>query len=110
LNDSDIRGDHLTELGQGQPGPERINAVVVLTDGGDHDPETGARYTLRQLGDIIDTRSGGQPPVRIFTIGFSGDAESDALEEISSLTGAEFLDASDPASLELIFLDVVDNF
>jgi Ca-activated chloride channel family protein len=102
--------DHLTELSRNQPGPERINAVVVLTDGGDNDPVTEARYTLRQLLDAIDARSGEEPPVRIFTIGFGGQAEFDALEAISSTTGAEAYDASDPASLERIFLDVVDNF
>jgi Ca-activated chloride channel family protein len=108
--------DHLVRLSQGQNGPERINAVVVLTDGGNHDADEYASYDLPALLADIDDRAregSGADSVKVFTIGFSESIEADdfqVLQQISAATRAQAYDASDPASLERIFLDVVNNF
>jgi Ca-activated chloride channel family protein len=62
---------------------ERINAVVVMTDG----QENNSRMSLRQLVGEITQES--QLPVVVFCIAYGADADIDTLEAIAEPTGGQ---------------------
>jgi Ca-activated chloride channel family protein len=89
--------------------PERINALLVLSDGRNEDPRN------TDLGDLLDdlrATSEGQSsrPVRIFPIAFSGDADLQTLSDIAEATDAAAYDATDPTTIDRVFTAVVSNF
>lgn len=87
--------------------PERINAIVLLTDGKNEYPsDTDLDGLVRSL-TTTELTAGS---VRVFSIGYGADADLDALRQISEASRAAAYDASDPASIERIFTAVVSNF
>jgi hypothetical protein len=82
------------------PAEGRINAVVVLTDGDDHD-ETN-RLGLEELLARLDSE------VQVFSIALPG-ASSAAMEAISGRTGAESYPADDPSSLATAFVAIFNS-
>jgi Ca-activated chloride channel family protein len=86
---------------------ERINAIVLLSDGRDDTPiPTVSREAM------IATLQGQQPatPVNVFTLAYGGGADVDALRQISAVTGGQFYEATDPARLKTVLADLVTNF
>jgi Ca-activated chloride channel family protein len=86
--------------------PERINAVVLLTDGKNEYPaDTDLDGLVRQLrGESPDTS------VRVFSIAFGDDADLGALRRIGEASGAAAYDAKDAASIDNVFTAVISNF
>ncbi|MBV9254277.1 MAG: VWA domain-containing protein, partial [Actinobacteria bacterium] len=89
--------------------PKRINAVVLLTDGKNEDPNNNDfNATLNAL------RSGSEglstTPVRLFTIGYGKDADLATLRRMAEATNAASYDASDPQTINKVFTAVVSNF
>jgi Ca-activated chloride channel homolog len=88
---------------------QRINAVLLLTDGQNEDERNddldGLLRTLRG-------RNEGQSanPVRIFPIAYGQDADLPTLKRIAEATNATVYEASDPTSIDKVFLAVVSNF
>jgi Ca-activated chloride channel family protein len=70
---------------QGLQDSERINAIVVMTDG----KENNSRIQLRELIDKL--RRGGETglPVVVFCVAYGNDADMGMLEEISAATGGQ---------------------
>ena len=89
--------------------PERINAVVLLTDGVNEDPRNpdldGLLNSLRSSNEGQATR-----PVRIFPIAYGEEADIGVLRRIAEATNASAYDASDPASISKVFTAVISNF
>jgi Ca-activated chloride channel family protein len=92
---------------------DRINAVVVLSDGvnddGDFDDDQS------QLDELLETLSEGSEgqasrPVRVFPIAYGEDADLAVLGQIAEASSAAVYDASDPASITKVFTAVVSNF
>jgi Ca-activated chloride channel family protein len=71
--------------------PERINAVVLLTDGDDQDSHRSFEEALRQL-DQGDTPN----PVRMYTIAYSSGAgpAREALDRLAAATGGKSYEGS----------------
>lgn len=93
--------------------PDRINAVVLLTDGRNDDGDTSD--DADQLADLLatlteETESEIGRPVRVFPIAYGEDADLDVLRQIAEATNAAAYDASDPASISKVFTAVVSNF
>lgn len=86
--------------------PTRINAVILLTDGrcDDFDDGCDIEPLLRLL------RSNERDPVRVFPVAYGTDADVDALEAIAAASQARLYVASDPLTIESVFLSVVSNF
>jgi Ca-activated chloride channel homolog len=89
--------------------PERINAVVLLTDGRNEDPRN------RDLDALLsDLRAGSEGqstrPVRVFPIAYGKDADLSVLRRIAEATNAAAYDASDPTTIDKVFTAVVSNF
>ncbi|MPZ72984.1 MAG: VWA domain-containing protein [Nitriliruptorales bacterium] len=88
---------------------ERINAVVLLTDGRNEDPRNS---DIDRLLEILRSSNEGQAtrPVRIFPIAYGGDADLDVLRRIAETTNASAYDASDPTTISKVFTAVISNF
>jgi Ca-activated chloride channel family protein len=89
--------------------PERINAVVLLTDGRNEDPRN---EDLGELLQYLRAENEGETtkPVRIFTIAYGGDADEATLKRVAESTNAAAYSAVDPATIVNVFNAVVSNF
>jgi Ca-activated chloride channel family protein len=86
--------------------PQRINAVVLLTDGrNEYPPDIDLNGLVRQL----QTENEGRA-IRIFPIAYGEDADLGTLTRIASASRAAAYNASDPASIDKVFTAVVSNF
>lgn len=87
---------------------DRINAIVLLSDGENDAPNAptiGAEEMLANLKDMHHAT-----PVLIFTLAYGADADVATLQSISSATGAHYYDATDPSKLEAVLGDLVTSF
>ena len=70
---------------QRQADPERINAIVAMTDG----KENASDVTIRQLAEEI--RAGNQQiPVIIFSIAYGDDADYEMLQALAEASGGQW--------------------
>lgn len=93
--------------------PTRINAVVLLTDGknqdGDNTPDDDQLTSLlRFLQDA--TQGETSKPVRLFTIGYGADADSNVLKQLADSTSGAYYPAADPKTINKVFTQVISNF
>ncbi|MCU1430025.1 MAG: hypothetical protein JWL83_4025 [Actinomycetia bacterium] len=88
---------------------QRINAVVLLTDGRNEDARNS---DLEGLLRTLRTQAEGESakPVRIFAIAYGADADLQTLRRIAEATNAQVYDASDPTTISKVFVSVVSNF
>jgi Ca-activated chloride channel family protein len=85
--------------------PDRINAVVLLTDGRNDDARNDDKEAFL---NILRNQSDEQR-VRVFTIALGG-ADEALLKEIARESGGLYYDAADPAKIKDVFRDVISNF
>jgi Ca-activated chloride channel homolog len=88
---------------------DRINAVVLLTDGRNEDPNFD---DLRSLLSQLRSGTEGQltSAVRVFPIAYGEDADLETLRRIAEATDAAAYDAKNPNTIEKVFSDVIGNF
>ena len=91
---------------------ERINAVILLTDGrnddGFADDDKDQKSTL--LANLKASADGEiTKPVRIFTIAYGEDADLVSLRAIAESSNGAAYQASDPASIKKVFTAVVST-
>jgi Ca-activated chloride channel family protein len=88
--------------------PERINAIVLLSDGQNTEPYPGGAQALLAK---LDPR-GKDTPVRIFTVPYGqvNNADIPTLAEIARLTRAAQYDVSNPLNACGAFVQVFRNF
>jgi Ca-activated chloride channel family protein len=105
----DVTASSYDQMTAGYEG-ERINAIVLLTDGRNDDPD--GELDLPALLDRLTAGSEGQQsqPVRIFPIAYGSDADLATLQQIAEATNAAVYDASDPTSISKVFDAVISNF
>jgi Ca-activated chloride channel family protein len=93
--------------------PDRINAVVLLSDGvnDDGDPSDDEEQ-LDQLLAELQSSSEGQAsrPVRVFPIAYGADADFDVLKAIAEASASAVYNASDPTSIDQVLAAVISNF
>jgi len=89
--------------------PERINAVVLLSDGRNEDD---LNEDLDGLLDFLRGENEGENtrPVRIFPIAYGADADEATLKRIAEATNAASYSAIDPTTIVNVFNAVVSNF
>jgi Ca-activated chloride channel family protein len=86
--------------------PGLINAVVVMTDGKNDDPDSDLNRLLADLRPGEDTSR----TVRVFTVAFGADASLPELKEIADASTGASYDARKETSIEKVLSDVVSNF
>lgn len=87
--------------------PDRINAIVLLSDGRNETelPTTTAEQMLGTLDELHHSS-----PVLVFTLAYGADADVATLQSISSATGAHYYDATDPTEVDEVLGDLVTSF
>ncbi|HET8779084.1 MAG TPA: substrate-binding domain-containing protein [Agromyces sp.] len=87
--------------------PDRINAIVLLSDGKNEyfGPSVTADQMIANLGEHHHHN-----PVLIFTLAYGADADVATLQSISSATGAHYYDATDPTKVADVLGDLVTSF
>jgi Ca-activated chloride channel family protein len=87
--------------------PERINAVVVLTDGEDTDSEATADEVVRK----VRAQGDSDDQVRVFTIAYSASASgaAEALEAIASASGGQPYEG-DTEDIEAVYRSISSFF
>jgi Ca-activated chloride channel family protein len=86
--------------------PQRINAVVLLTDGkNEYPPDTDLTGLLREL-----QSEGEDQAVRVFPIAYGDDADLATLQKVATASRAAAYNAADPSSIDKVFTAVVSNF
>ena len=94
------------ETARASAGGDTINAVVVMTDGKNENPEdTDIDGLVAELGDQAH-----EDGIRVFTIAYGQDADLDILERISEASRAAAYDATDPLTINAVFANVLSNF
>ena len=92
---------------------DKINAVVLLTDGANDDGNK-ADDRAQLDGLLAELRVGSEGanirPIRIFPIAYGKDAQKNILRQIAEASNAAAYDASNPATIEQVFANVISNF
>jgi Ca-activated chloride channel family protein len=83
---------------------ERINAIVVMTDG----IENASNISLGQLIDKIQTGN-NKLPVVIFTIAYGSDADTGTLKSIAAASGGQERDGT-PDNIRTLYQDLSNYF
>jgi Ca-activated chloride channel family protein len=103
LYDAVILGhQHLLE----HPTPDRITAMVVLSDGTDESSRASLEETLATIAASDEKLGSG---VRIFTIGYGEGAREDVLDQIATATNGKFFKGT-PENIEEIFKEISTFF
>ena len=86
--------------------PDRINIVVLLTDGINDDPTGGITRAelLRRL-----KAEQGDNPVQIITIAYGANADAESLRLISKATGGLAYVSRDPKDILRVFTDAISK-
>ena len=84
--------------------PNRVNAVLLLTDGMNDDDNS---ITLDQLLSTLASEQDPTKPVPVISIAFGPDSDVNALQQISKATGGATYLSQDPRQIGEIFLDAV---
>lgn len=93
--------------------PSKINAVLLLTDGKNEDGKTSDDpKQLAELQKYLQEQTLGElgKPVRLYTIGYGADADSNVLKQMAESTNGSFYSATDPKTINKVFTAVVSNF
>jgi Ca-activated chloride channel family protein len=85
---------------------DRINAVIVLTDGKQDPPQPDALPRLVSALESEDEDSA----IRVFPIAYGDDADLGILRQIADASQGAAYDAKDPATIDRVFTAVVSNF
>lgn len=89
--------------------PDRITAVVLLSDGENDTPNVATIGADQMLTNLEHLHHGGTP-VLVFTLAYGADADVATLQSISSATGAHYYDATDPTKVKAVLGDLVTSF
>ncbi len=84
--------------------PDRINAIVLMSDGLDTASRTSERKLLREL-----ERTVSEVPIRIFTIAYGDDADRDLLQQIAETTEGRMVEGT-PENIRRIYIILSSYF
>ncbi len=92
------------QSGRQKAEPNRIHAVIVLTDGEDNQSKTSLADLLKLV--KFDSE---RAPVRIFTIGYGEEASEKILKQIADSTQGRFYKGT-PENITTVFRDIATFF
>lgn len=103
----DATGEGFEEVEALARADDRINAVVVLTDGDDTDSSRSLDGLVAELSSQGDSAT----QVRVFTIAYSATAEGavDALKEIAEASGGQYYEG-ETEDIELVYRSISSFF
>ena len=86
--------------------PERLNAVILITDGHNDDP--GGGLTLAQL--VQKLRTQAKPAVHVVAIGYGPQADQAALRTIAGASAGVAIEVRDPRDIQKAFIEALTRF
>jgi Ca-activated chloride channel family protein len=86
--------------------PERVNSVVVLSDGR-NEYASAHGITKASLLSALAAEADGEPAVPVISIAYGPSSDIPALRAISNATGGTVYTARDPRDLPMIFRDAI---
>jgi Ca-activated chloride channel family protein len=86
---------------------DRINSVVLLTDG--EDDNTGSGLTLAALVERLRAAD-GRRPVPVMTIAYGPDADAAALRQIAGATKGATYQLDNPSDIQRVFISAISRF
>ena len=88
--------------------PDRVNSVVVLSDG--RDEHAAAHHVdLAALLHAIETEQDPRRPVPVIAIAYGPDADAAALRAVTEASGGTLYTSEDPRDLPLIFHEAIGH-
>lgn len=86
--------------------PDRINAIVLLSDGRNETSLPG------QLTDLTAALSADTTttPVLVFALAYGADADAPSLQSITKASGGQYYDATNASTLNTVLADLVTSF
>lgn len=84
--------------------PERVNSVVIITDGANNDP---GGVTLDKLLATLEAENDPQRPVAVFGIAYGPSGDLTSLSKISAVTGGKSYAAPDPRQINQVLGDAI---
>ncbi|MGW0241571.1 extracellular solute-binding protein [Micromonospora chalcea] len=85
--------------------PQRINAIVVLTDG-----KNEYRQDNDLAGLLAEVALDPRRPVKVFCIAFDRESDFATLDRIAKASSGKAFDATDPAKIDEAFVKLVSSF
>jgi Ca-activated chloride channel family protein len=85
---------------------DRLNAVVLITDGRNDDP--GGGLTLDQL--LARLRGQGKQVVHIIAIGYGPEADQAVLQKITAASAGVAIAVRDPRDIQRAFIEALQRF
>jgi Ca-activated chloride channel family protein len=85
----------------------KLNQVVILTDGRDDNPGDPDAISLEKLLRTLRAEYRPDRPVGVITIAYGGEADVNALRQISDATHARSYVSADPRDVLGVFIDAV---
>jgi Ca-activated chloride channel family protein len=85
--------------------PQRINIVVLLTDGINDDPTGG--IDKAELLRLLKAEQRKDQPVRIITIAYGANADAASLKQIADVTGGLAYVSTDPRDIVRVVTDAI---
>jgi Ca-activated chloride channel family protein len=87
--------------------PNKINAIVLLSDGHNATDQTETRPQLLTRLAAVHMRA----PILVFTLAYGSDADTATLNLIAEASGAHYYDATDPSTVNKVLAqDLVTSF
>jgi len=86
--------------------PDRINALVLVTDGINDDPGS---LTLQQLIARLKQERDPERPIGIIAIAYGADAQIGILKQITDVTGGAAYSSKDPRDIGKVFLQALTS-
>jgi Ca-activated chloride channel family protein len=102
----DATAQAVRQVQAGATGSDRINAVVVLTDGQDNQSAITADALVSRLRADANGETGG---VRVFTIAYGSGANVDVLKQLARASGGQQY-TGDPAGIEAVYRQISSFF
>lgn len=84
--------------------PTRTNAVVLLTDGANEDPDG---LLLTELLDRLRAERDPSTPVPVISVAYGPDSDAASLRVIADLTGGATYVSADPRNVRSVLLDAI---
>jgi Ca-activated chloride channel family protein len=103
LYDAILQSMALLELNRG-PDDDRIQSIVVLSDGQDTSSVTALQTVVEQIANSRDNRN----PVIVVPVAYGGDADINALNSIAR-AGATKVQSGDPENIQAV-LEIISSY
>lgn len=85
---------------------DAINSVILLSDGTN---DTARPGTLQDAVAKVSQQSAAGKKIKVFTLAYGSQADTDALRKIAAASGGQYFDATDPTRIRDVLKDLAGS-